>query len=66
MHGVQARSLTDRELVLYCANQLELTTTPLPYDFQIELVRRFNALIADLPDERHVVKHTPRIDPEAD
>lgn len=61
MHGVQPRSLTDRELVRHCANQLELTTTPLPYDYQLELVRRFNAVIALLGDTSRTVA-----DPDAD
>lgn len=49
MLGVQPRSLTNRELIHYCANQLELTTTPLNYEFQVELLRRF-ILVAPLND----------------
>lgn len=41
MRGVQPRSLTNRELARYCAGALELTTNALPYEFQVELLRRF-------------------------
>lgn len=72
MRGVPPRSLTNRELIRHCANTLELTTTGMSHEFQIELLRRFTAL-AD-PNEAPggvcapLSARTQRalIDPEAD
>jgi hypothetical protein len=70
MHGVQPRSLTNRELVRHCANELELTTSQLPHEFQMELVRRLNLLIVNEEyRERGVPPYVPTsiaADPEAD
>lgn len=65
MRGIQPRTLTNGELIRHCANTLELTTSTLPYDFQLELVRRLNVYApqheGNHPDSFHVA-----IDPEAD
>lgn len=66
MQGIQPRSLTNRELIRHCANTLELTTNALPYEFQMELLRRLN-LLACANEGAHPDSIYPApIDPEAD
>ena len=74
MHGVQPRSLTNRELIRHCANKLETTITResgLNYEEQVELLRRFVMVVN--PEEgnaRPVVQYRSTekaaIDPDAD
>lgn len=70
MYGIQPRSLSHRELAHHCANLLELTTTGLPKEWQVELLRRYVLLEGELAvtqDELgHAPKQHPLIDPEAD
>lgn len=65
MRGIQPRTLTDRDLIRHCANELELTTNPLPYEFQLELIRRLNSYVAADADVQ-VTKTGSSIDPDAD
>lgn len=65
MQGIQARSLTNRELIRHCANVLELTTTALPYDFQVELLRRF-VMVMDADELDRQANQSAGIDPDAD
>lgn len=72
MHGVQARAMTDRELVKYCLAQLELTTTALSTDVQIELVHRLQGHVERRDHEpiptytRTRGNHFPDVDGEED
>ena len=43
MYGIQPRSLTTKELIAFSAELLELPRG-LPKDFQLELIRRLEAL----------------------
>jgi hypothetical protein len=70
MRGVQPRTLTNRELIRHCANLLELTRGGLPYEVEVELLRRFIMKCSE-PDEPYngqmpLVAPADKIDPEAD
>jgi len=43
MYGIQPRSLTTKELIAFSAEMIELPKG-LPKDFQLELIRRLEAL----------------------
>lgn len=74
MRGIQPRGLTNHELIRHCANQLELTVTTegLPYEWQVELLRRYvMAVSPEQGEARPLVQYrseffTKQIDPEAD
>lgn len=72
MRGIQPRTLTNRELIQHCANKLDLdlTTEGLPYEWQVELLRRFVMSEENAP-ERPLVQmrsgyFNKNLDPERD
>lgn len=59
MQGIRPRNLSNRELISYCAKLMEGAYGELlgmPYEWQVELLRRFNALA---PMDEH-----PPVDPK--